>query len=455
MKKSEEQAINDIRNDKLYMTIFENIYSKYKKYGKITGTFKIKAQSHSDKNILSAFDRNVYNTGEAKIKCRQVEQVFSRAYSIDSFIELIAKVLEVEVLTNEQKKHQEQQKLEHFFSNIINRLDEGIGREWLINLKQKSDFGYNSIIRSYNQIVSRALQSDLLPEKLLRGEIEVLSNEIIQVATCVNNMPCLSGKVENLSMFAARITKNPHFLDSNTFTGKLFLKAILYYTNALEDIRDNQLDNEETDATKYYNLYYNVGIVRDIISNSTTVANLEAYDKDKNIIKAINEFNKWQEPIQLSIRNLLKIDSLKAKNNEIFIFENPSVFNEILLEFKDKISIVCTSGQLNSSAYMILDKIQDLKTIYYAGDFDPEGLNIANNVGARYVNVKYMLYEEKYYKKSKSHQTIREERLSKLEKVNNQQLTEIKNLVIQEKNAAYQEMLVEDYVTYIKTRNQS
>lgn len=64
----------------------------------------------------------------------------------------------------------------------------------------------------------------------------------------------------------------------------------------------------------------------------------------------LNEFFKWGETLEISIRNILKIEYFVAKRSIIYIFENPAVFNEVQKRtIKDYVSLMCTSGQINLS----------------------------------------------------------------------------------------------------------
>jgi DNA topoisomerase IA len=68
----------------------------------------------------------------------------------------------------------------------------------------------------------------------------------------------------------------------------------------------------------------------------------------------------------------------------------------MLRKSENKVSLICTSGQLNLSYHIDLDKIKDLEFIYYAGDFDPEGLLIADKIKLKYKEkVKFIFYDEK------------------------------------------------------------
>lgn len=172
---------------------------------------------------------------------------------------------------------------------------------------------------------------------------------------------------------------------------------------------------------------------------------------DSSEVKAVNSFNLWKEPLQISISNLLKIDYLEAINNTVFIFENPAVFHKILKVNGDNISLICTSGQLNLSSYILLNKIRNLKNIYYAGDFDPEGLMIAYKIKKRYKDkVKFLNYTKESYINTMSNNIIEEKSMSQLNKINCSELDEVINELRINKRAAYQELLIDEYLDLIK-----
>ena len=50
-----KESLDLINSNKIYKKIFLEIYSKYKKYGKITGSFTLKAATTEERRILSNF----------------------------------------------------------------------------------------------------------------------------------------------------------------------------------------------------------------------------------------------------------------------------------------------------------------------------------------------------------------------------------------------------------------
>ena len=423
-----KESLNLINSNNIYKKIFLEVYSKYKKYGKITGSFTLKAANNEERRILSNFDSKVLTEGKAKIKCSTVRELFNRKLKEYSFEELLVKVVGKELKTNKEIKDEEKNQEEKFYDDILKACDNGIGRQWFLEVLDKKKYGYNIIIRKY--------KSDKEINKL-----EELNKRIILTINSLNKLPYLNNGYENIALFSAVNTRDSHFFDNDKFTGRLFIKAISFILNK-DDPKDINEINE---------LYYEVGILKDEISNHTTIYGLNAFNRDNSEVKAVNNFNIWREPLQISISNLLKIDYLESINNTVFIFENPAVFHKILKVNGDNISLICTSGQLNLSSYIVLNKIRNLKNIYYAGDFDPEGLMIAYKIKKRYKNkVKFLNYTKESYINTMSNNIIEEKSMSQLNKINCSELDEVINELRINKRAAYQELLIDEYLDLIK-----
>ncbi|WP_302640918.1 TIGR02679 domain-containing protein [uncultured Clostridium sp.] len=421
-----KESLDLINSNKIYKKIFLEVYSKYKKYGKITGSFTLKAATTEERQILFNFDSKALTEGKAKIKCSTVRDLFNRKLKEYSFEELLVKVVGKELKTNKEVKDEEKEQEEKFYDDILKASDDGVGKQWFIEILDKKKYGYNIIVRKYKSEIRN---------------LKELKRKIILIINSLNKLPYLNNEYENIAVFSAVNTKDSHFFDSDKFTGRLFIKAISFILNK-DDPKDINEINE---------LYYEVGILKDEISNHTTIYGLNAFNMDSSEVKAVNSFNLWKEPLQISISNLLKIDYFEAINNTVFIFENPAVFHKILKVNGDNISLICTSGQLNLSSYILLNKIRNLKNIYYSGDFDPEGLMIAYKIKKRYKDkVKFLNYTRESYINTMSNNIIEEKSMSQLNKINCSELDEVINELRINKRAAYQELLIDEYLDLIK-----
>ena len=421
-----KESLDLINSNKIYKKIFLEVYSKYKKYGKITGSFTLKATTTEERQILFNFDSKALTEGKAKIKCSTVRDLFNRKLKEYSFEELLVKVVGKELKTNKEVKDEEKEQEEKFYDDILKASDDGVGKQWFIEILDKKKYGYNIIVRKYKSEIRN---------------LKELKRKIILTINSLNKLPYLNNAYENIAVFSAVNTKDSHFFDSDKFTGRLFIKAISFILNK----------DEPKDINEINELYYEVGILKDEISNHTTIYGLNAFNMDSSEVKAVNSFNLWKEPLQISISNLLKIDYFEAINNTVFIFENPAVFHKILKVNGDNISLICTSGQLNLSSYILLNKIRNLKNIYYAGDFDPEGLMIAYKIKKRYKDkVKFLNYTRESYINTMSNNIIEEKSMSQLNKINCSELDEVINELRINKRAAYQELLIDEYLDLIK-----
>ena len=83
--------------------------------------------------------------------------------------------------------------------------------------------------------------------------------------------------------------------------------------------------------------------------------------------------------------------------------------------------------------------------IYYAGDFDPEGLQIADKLIATYENgrvIPWRMSEQDYRELQKNKEPISDRRLSILNTIQSPCLKKTAEAILNEKHAAYQELLI-------------
>ena len=102
---------------------------------------------------------------------------------------------------------------------------------------------------------------------------------------------------------------------------------------------------------------------------------------------------------------------------------------------------------------MLLDKIvQGGGEIYYSGDFDPEGLLIADKLKKRY-GLKLVLWHftPEAYRKIQSKKMISAARLKKLDSIESPELKKLVEAIKKSGYSGYQEMMVEAYLRDIET----
>ncbi|MDQ6598868.1 DUF2399 domain-containing protein [Bacillus salipaludis] len=148
---------------------------------------------------------------------------------------------------------------------------------------------------------------------------------------------------------------------------------------------------------------------------------------------------------------MVKLDRVYPiqKDNPVFIVENSGVFSSIVDELEDySISIICTHGQFKLAAVQIIKLlVKENCTVYYSGDFDPEGLLMAYSLKQRYPNnIHYWRYSVEDYIKTLSNIELSPDRLRKLDNIKDVELEATIQQIREIKKVAYQERQIIELV---------
>ena len=137
-----------------------------------------------------------------------------------------------------------------------------------------------------------------------------------------------------------------------------------------------------------------------------------------------------------------------------FVVENAGVFSAILDGLGGSLgeptdgegcALICTTGQLKLAGLLLLDHLAASGAqLWYSGDFDPEGLVIAQKLVDRYGDqLRLWRYTVEDYAVSVSDQAISSRRLAMLDAVGDRRLEAVKVEMRRRKRAGYQEALVQ------------
>ncbi|MDE6957250.1 MAG: DUF2399 domain-containing protein, partial [Lachnospiraceae bacterium] len=106
-------------------------------------------------------------------------------------------------------------------------------------------------------------------------------------------------------------------------------------------------------------------------------------------------------------------------------------------------TIVCGNGQLRLAVLILMDKFTKDSVFWYAGDFDPEGLLIAQRLKVRFQDRLILWnYHVSWYEKYLSEVELTEKRVKKLEQVYIGELQEMREAMYRKRKAAYQETMI-------------
>lgn len=404
----------------VYKKLFAKIQEKYAGIGHFGGTFLLNDLTKEEKEQLGGFlQKDFSGQKNVWVTAKQMEKALKNSRFCDfTWKEILELCLEKPLLIKKEEKQKEEQQREAWFQNIQLRLKNPDFQSWIFEVLQNKKESYLFLLQQYKEN---------------KKELEDLLQKTDQAAETL----AAAEKRELLAVFAAQVTGNPHYFDEGEPAEKCLSSYLKW---KLKKERSTGLSNAE-----YKNrIYFEAGILKDELSNDVLTYGLHAWKENGEIHSGIEGFFKCKEPLKLTLKTLGGLGKITGEA-EIYMVENPAVFSRLVEKYPDR-TILCGNGQPKFSVFVLLDKLVPGSTIYYAGDFDPEGLQIAQNLKKRYTE-HFILwkYEAEYYQKYKSEVQLDDRRIRKLDKIDLPELQEIKEAMRREKYAAYQEAMIEEY----------
>lgn len=274
-------------------------------------------------------------------------------------------------------KEQEEQRRENFFQEMLEKSLTDPAGDWLEQTLKDHGRGYGLLLRRY-----RESPQDL--EELLKN----FSRAVRELPVFSENLrgSLKAGKTELLPVFAARAAKDPHYFDRGTAGNRLlifFLEDLFEERGSLPKIQGEKTEGL-TQAEYRQRLFYQAGLLTDELSNDVLAYGIRGFKKNGELHLGLQGFCEAGEPVKLTLQTLGNLEKIHGQEEEpVYIVENPAVFALLVDKYPEK-TLVCGNGQVNLAVLVLLDKLAENHRLYYAGDFDPEGLLIAQRLKKRY-----------------------------------------------------------------------
>ena len=428
-----KQCANYLKKNEAYKRCFIELRKKWETYGKVAGRITLKNASDEEKRAIGGIVGKLFL--EENIKFSFVE--FEQGLQNTRFAPInMKKVLEAyfgeEVLTRQEQKSLVKNEKELFlqyiyedFQNKTMQKKSSAVVEWFYTLIQEKKYGYQILIKEYGTNVEMATNiAKNVGNALLRLE------EMTQEEQCP------------LAVFAAEVSGNPHFFDRGTTAAQLLMHGICFWKNC----------NIPVTAYEWRELLTNIGIMCDNIASMVHALGIH-FETREGLHPSYEAFCKRKEPFVITSENLKYIISAHATTNCVYIVENEMVFLYLTEHIKDKeVALLCTSGQLRVAAFQLISLLIKSNTkIYYSGDLDPEGINIADRLWQKYGDVIQMWrMSPKDYWSSLSDEILQETRLAKTENIKHPLLKQTAKCLQIRKKAGYQENLLERLLEDLK-----
>lgn len=390
-----------------FKQLLEQLKRKYIQYDSCIGTISVKPETNEEAIKLSKFlAKNIKKNIKTNIKIVDIQK------SLDDSIFEGVKVDDLLLMFYPNIKSNRQIQIE---KNLYIE-------KYLTDYKKVYEHSNINSLFNHNEALKK-IKYFILNDRLL---LENVLKSLVQ-------LPIYKNDNEYLAIFSSVSTGNPHYYDLDTHNCNVLLQFICYLFNIkYENVRSVKKSILEQ-----------VGILIDEVSNYVITYNLSGNEM-------LNIFKNNLTPLTINLSNIKKIENIVIENNVLLIVENPSFISKINNK-KINYSVIVTSGNSNLVIYKLLEKIKGAK-IYFNGDFDPEGLLIAQNFIDKYPNIEFIGYNEKYYQNGLSDNVINESRLKKLNHISDENLVIIKKLLISNKLSSYQEanydMLLEEMESY-------
>ncbi|HHY73683.1 MAG TPA: DUF2399 domain-containing protein [Bacillus bacterium] len=237
-----------------------------------------------------------------------------------------------------------------------------------------------------------------------------------------------------LPVLAERIAGDPHYFDKDT-----------EFVTALQIIRSNKNNTpyiNDTSVEAVNELLYENGILKDDLQNFVTCSGLIAVKNGENV-RSWDCLYDENSVHNVPLRELVKYDRLfPKKGDRVYVVENSGVFSSILDMYKgEPLPLVCTHGQFKFATLQLIEKLcNENVTIYYSGDYDPEGLQMAQRLRMKYGKfIRFWRYTVQDYIEALSEKEISPISASKLDNIKAPELSAVKNEMVRLKKIGYQE----------------
>lgn len=416
-----ENALKYFKERKVFSKIFTGFRKKYESLGHLGGSVVLQNLSNEEKTELSGFfQKDFYKNKTVTISMNRMEKALkdSRFESLD-WMEILESYFGQKLVWKQALLEQSKEKQQLFFDKMLTEIKSELMREWLQYRIEEATGIYQRLQKEY------------------RNNPDALTILLKRIEDGITNLPIFHNKKMKLAVFAAQVTGNPHFFDSDTTAESFLFDFILYHFHSdyVEELSEIEYRNQQ---------YYKAGIIKDDISNYVMVYGIHAKDGEGMLHPGIEGFFKMKEPMLLTLYTISNLSKIYG-NKRIYIVENPAVFSWLSQKYPEE-SFVCSNGQLRFSAFLLLDQISKTSDLLYAGDYDPEGLLIAQRLKVRYKEkLKLWNYSIENYEKYRSDVILNNRRLKQLDQIDIKELKKLKGTMKYHKTAAYQESMLETY----------
>lgn len=327
------------------------------------------------------------------------------------------------LLSRQQQRSERQDEIQAFFSTEASLPHEGATINWLHAMEASHSFGFQ-----------------ILHPHIGKGREAA---HWLHIACCALDRRQQYREPEELALCSYAVSTDPHALDAQAPAGRLLLHALAHWQSCPAP------DHGRARMA----LLRRCGLMQDDISDFTVQRGLILTADGNEEHPAYRQLRQQGRFSMLTSSQLEELTSAVSPTGRAYLLENQMVFSSLCRATGLRHPLICSSGQLKEASWQLLDLlVQSGCTLYYAGDFDPEGLSIADRLWKTYGSQIHMWHmsPDDYQRAISQKQIAGTGRLQQLEAVQCPALRPTAQAILQYRLAGYQEALVSDYLTDLR-----
>lgn len=424
-----EEAVDYFKQRQGLHRLLVGIKKKYQSLNALGGTVILLKLTDLEKEHLGLLlNRSLKHQQSLSIKVSKIEKLLQETRYAEVDLKAILEAYFGEALIGNKLMEQSyKQEREAKLEQWLNMQQPSSMKDWLSEQLQTESSWRSWVFQKYRENQDACLQ-----------QLTILLKSL-------NHLTQDHFQTKKIAQFAAEMTGNPHYFDVGSEGEKLLTMSLSRLNGGT--LRANNAEGRNE-------LYLQFGLLNDTLSNYTFCYQIEAFLPDGQCHPGIAGYNLMDEPQIVTLESISRLASVTCHQQRIFVVENPTIFHNLIndMTHKSAVSLMCTNGQLTIASLMMLDLIvQSGATLYYSGDFDPEGLRIAQRLKDRYSSLVFWRYTPEDYRAALSEEALATNRLKKLAGLQSATLTALADLMESEKRAGYQETIYQRYLDDIET----
>ncbi|MBQ7433245.1 MAG: DUF2399 domain-containing protein [Lachnospiraceae bacterium] len=420
-----EACIYYFRECPVFEKVLRGFWEKYLSYGTFSGTVTLRDLTDGEREDLEGFFQKNYH-GQKSVSISAAR--FQKALAESRFgglqpKDLLELYFQEELIGKKEQREREANAWKQVLCEVQTRYAGTPAADWLADVQEGRNGAGAWVQREYRA----------------SGKDGSLFGKMLQLgARIINGFPFWKAEYEYVAVFAAQLTGNPHAFDRGT-KEESFLKHLIQWM-----IGKQQMHLEGSalfHALQMQQQYFAVGLLVDDISNYVMVSGVRAWTRAGTLHRGMEGFLAEGDTVQVSLSVLVDWKQAVCLDGEIYVVENPSIYAMLCRKWKGKRACMCLNGHPRLSGLFLLDLLAKTGTkVYYAGDFDPEGLLIAQKLKQYYKGpFVYWHMSVAEYEGSKSNEQISSRRMKMLDGITDEELIELVQELKTAQVAGYQE----------------